>query len=93
MCQKVALAVDSPMRTFGLPLWLLSIAAFIIEGICKPLRIQPPLHQRRLDFFRKSFFFDTTLSHEILGADSFLPFSDGAMATAKWYRENGLLED
>jgi nucleoside-diphosphate-sugar epimerase len=56
-----------------------------------PLGLQPPLHRRRLDFFRKSFYFSLRKAREVLGFEPRTGFAEGARTTADWYRENGLL--
>jgi dihydroflavonol-4-reductase len=66
-------------------------AAVVLEAICRPLGIQPPLHRRRMDFFRKSFTFTMDRPEKTLG---FLPkkgFIEGVAETVKWYDEMGLL--
>jgi hypothetical protein len=73
------------------PLWPFSLAATVLETTLSPLGIKPPLHRRRLDFFRKSFRFSTAKSEDLLGFRCAVPFAEGARRTAAWYSENGLL--
>jgi nucleoside-diphosphate-sugar epimerase len=67
------------------------VIAFLMEKTLKPLGIQPPLHRRRLDFFRKSFYFSRTKPSQVLGFEPQTSFSEGVRKTAKWYKENGYL--
>jgi dihydroflavonol-4-reductase len=55
------------------------------------LGIQPPLHRRRLDFFRKSFVFSTAKAQRLLGFAAAVPFAWGTVDTANWYRAQGYL--
>jgi dihydroflavonol-4-reductase len=75
-----------------LPLWPFDIAAFLMEKILSPLGIEPPLHRRRLDFFRKSFRFSTATAERLLGIRAATSFADGARLTGEWYRRSGLLD-
>ena len=65
-------------------------AASVMEATLQPLRIHPPLHRRRLDFFRKSFVFSTVKSQRRLGFTPEIEFQYGAADTARWYRAPGL---
>jgi len=91
MCRCVAEAVRTPLRRFHAPMWPFGVAAVVLESICRPLGIQPPLHRRRLDFFRKSFFFDTRKAAELLDFTPSVTFREGAVRTAQWYSKNGFL--
>jgi nucleoside-diphosphate-sugar epimerase len=72
-------------------MWPFLTAAFFFERTLTPLGIQPPLHRRRLDFFRKSFVFSTRKAQQLLGFGPTLSFAAGAAETAKWYRQQGYL--
>lgn len=76
---------------FSLPLFPFLASAVVMEGIMKPLGIQPPIHRRRMDFFRKSFSFTETKSRELLGIRSKTDFNEGVAKTVMWYEEEGLL--
>jgi nucleoside-diphosphate-sugar epimerase len=91
MVATIGTAVGKPLRSRHVPLWPFDIAARMCETVLPPLGIKPPLHTRRLDFFRKSFRFSTDRAQRLL---DFLPrvnFSEGAQRTAAWYRDAGLL--
>ena len=66
-------------------------AAILMEKTLGPLGIQPPLHRRRLDFFRKSFFFSREKAASVLGFSPKTDFRHGVARTAAWYKENGML--
>jgi len=74
-----------------LPVWPFRAAAAVLEATLRPLGIQPPLTQRRLDFFTKSFQFSTARSRNLLGFEPKVSFEAGAAKTAKWYRQAGYL--
>ena len=91
MVKIVANSVDSPIRKFRSPLWPFLLAAIILEKTLQPLGIQPPLHRRRLDFFRKSFYFVQDKSEKILTFKPKKNFAQGAEETAKWYTDQNLI--
>jgi nucleoside-diphosphate-sugar epimerase len=67
------------------------VAAIVLEKTLRPLGIQPPLHRRRLDFFKKSFTLSTRLAEQAFGFSPREDFLQGALKTAKWYQEMGYL--
>ncbi|MGH8175749.1 MAG: NAD-dependent epimerase/dehydratase family protein [Steroidobacter sp.] len=91
MVQGIAAALDRAPPLVRLPLWPFAIASRIMEAILPPLRIQPPLHSRRLDFFRKSFSFSIAKAQTLLGFQPEIDFRAGAADTVRWYRAHGLL--
>jgi dihydroflavonol-4-reductase len=72
-----------------IPMFPCLVAAWLCEFVCKPLRIQPPLHRRRLDFFRKSVSFSIDKAKALLDFEPTIPFSAGARDTAASYRTAG----
>jgi nucleoside-diphosphate-sugar epimerase len=91
MVEQVARALGRPAPRLRLPLWPFLGAAVVMEKTLAPLGIQPPLHRRRLDFFRKSFVFSTEKAGRLLGYRAEVPFARGAVETAGWYRAQGYL--
>lgn len=89
--QTVADALGVRLRKLRFPLLPFVIVASALERVCRPLGIQPPLHQRRLDFFRKSFFFSRQKAETIVGFEPTTSFKEGIGKTVRWYRETGLL--
>jgi nucleoside-diphosphate-sugar epimerase len=92
MVAQVAQVLGTKQPRLRLPMWPFMAAAISMEKTLKPLGIQPPLHRRRLDFFRKSFFFSTEKAQSLLGFRPSVPFSRGARETAEWYGKEGLIK-
>jgi dihydroflavonol-4-reductase len=80
----------SPPR-FHAPMFPFLFAAIVLEKTLRPLGVQPPLHRRRLDFFRKSFTLSTQLAKQAFGFSPKEDFLQGALKTANWYEEMGYL--
>lgn len=91
MVAAIAGALGRRPPRLKLPLWPFMAAAVACEKTLKPLGMQPPLHRRRLDFFRKSFVFSTDKAKELLSFTPSTRFADGAAQTAAWYRAHGHL--
>ena len=91
LVKLIAEVLGVPAPRLRLPLTPFYLAAYVCESICKPLRIQPPLYRRRLDFFRKTRSFDISKAKRELG---FKPtdLKTGLMLTAEWYHQQGLLK-
>ena len=91
MVGLVAAALDKPAPSGHLPMWPFLVAAVALESSLRPLGIQPPLHRRRLDFFRRSFVVSSEKAMSTIGYRPVTAFSAGARVTAAWYRAEGLL--
>jgi nucleoside-diphosphate-sugar epimerase len=91
MVSTVAEQLRVPAPRIRLPLLPFLVAAAVLEAGLRPLGIQPPLHRRRMDFFRKSFVLRATRAATTLGFQPRTGFHDGASATAAWYRRMGYL--
>jgi nucleoside-diphosphate-sugar epimerase len=64
----------------------MAAAAFVLETTLRPLGIQPLLHRRRLDFFRKSFRLDGSKAQELLGFTPKVGFNEGILRTSPLVR-------
>jgi dihydroflavonol-4-reductase len=91
MVQRVATALGRPAPRWRAPMWPFLAAAVAMEKTLSPLGVQPPLHRRRLDFFRKSFVLSGAKARAVLDFAPTVPFATGAVETAAWYREKGYL--
>jgi dihydroflavonol-4-reductase len=91
MVAQIATALGRRPPRMRIPVWPFRAAAAVLESTLRPLGIQPPLTQRRLDFFTKSFLFSTAKYRQSLGFVPRVSFSEGAGATADWYRKQGYL--
>ena len=74
-----------------LPVWPVWLAGLACELVCVPLRIEPPLYRRRVDFYTKSRAFDITRARTELGYRPQVELRDGIRRTIAWYRDQGWL--
>jgi nucleoside-diphosphate-sugar epimerase len=77
--------------TRHLPVWPFWIAGAVCEAVCVPLRADPPLYRRRVDFFTKSRAFDISRARRELGFSPQVSVRDGVARTLAWYRQHGWL--
>jgi len=91
MVRSVSEAIGNTKPAPRVPMWPFMLAARFFEATFSPLGLKPPIHRRRLDFFKKSFFFSNARAQNILNFQPQVPFREGARQTAQWYRANGLL--
>ena len=87
----VAEAVDAPMPWLKFPYWLFYYASVVIEAICVPLGIEPPLHRRRVRFYKNNRAFNIDKAKRVLGYSPKVSLEEGMKKTVSWYRENGFL--
>ncbi|HTM34640.1 MAG TPA: NAD-dependent epimerase/dehydratase family protein [Vicinamibacterales bacterium] len=73
------------------PVWPFWTAGLLCELVCVPLRIEPPLYRRRVDFYTKSRAFDTARARTELGFAPKVDLEEGIHRTAEWYRQQNLL--
>jgi nucleoside-diphosphate-sugar epimerase len=78
-------------RRLRVPVTPVYLAAIGCELVCKPLGINPPLYRRRVDFFRKTRWFDVSKAKAELGFRPAIDLRTGIERTADWYRSNGYL--
>lgn len=87
----VAKELNVPPPRAHLPVWPFWTAGLLCEMICVPLRLEPPIFRRRVDFYTKSRAFDTTRARTELGFAPKIDLEEGIKRTADWYRTEGLL--
>jgi dihydroflavonol-4-reductase len=74
-----------------LPVWPFWTAGLLCELVCVPLRIEPPLYRRRVDFYTKSRAFDITRARTELGYAPQVGLREGIRRTIAWYRAQRML--
>jgi nucleoside-diphosphate-sugar epimerase len=91
MVQIIASALGRKVSRVRLPLAVFLILAAMVETTCRPLKIQPPLHRRRMDFFRKNLTFRQEEAFKYLGHNPTYSFREGVAEVKKWYAQEGYL--
>jgi nucleoside-diphosphate-sugar epimerase len=91
MVAVIAAQLGEQTWRFHAPLLPFDALAVLLEKTLRPLHIQPPLHRRRLDFFKKSFVFSQEKARNVLGFSAKVGFRQGVAETIKWYGAMGYL--
>lgn len=91
--------IDTAARALGVkkprvrvPYWPVHFAGWLCELVCKPLGIEPPLHRRRVKFFKNNRAFNISRAKRILGYSPQVDLDAGMRRTVDWYRAEGLLD-
>ena len=91
LAREVALATGGSVWPFHLPAWPIQRLGDLVEAICVPLGVEPPIHRRRVDFWVKNRSFSIEKARRLLGYAPQVDVAEGIARTARWYRENGWL--
>lgn len=91
LVEHTARAVGSAAPRGHIPLAPVKLAARLTERVCRPLGLEPPLHERRVDFFVKDRGFSSEKARRELGYVPRVDLQEGLRRTAAWYRTAGLL--
>lgn len=87
----IAAALGVAPPRWRIPVWPVLAAGALCEGICVPLRVDPPLHRRRVHFFTHHREFDCSKAARLLGYSPKVTPAEGIARTAQWYRSAGYL--
>lgn len=91
LVRRTGAAIGRPVRIIHLPVWPAVGAGYVVEAVCKPLRIAPPLHPRRVDWYRQMRAFRIDKARRELGYDPKIGLDEGLRRTSDWYRREGML--
>jgi dihydroflavonol-4-reductase len=91
MVAIIASELGRKVHGVRLPLTAFLALAAVMEAICRPLHVQPPLHRRRMDFFQKNLAFRQEEALKHLGHAPKYSFREGVARTQKWYTQEGYL--
>ena len=86
-----ARAVGAAPPKLRLPYGAMHAAAWACERLCVPLGVEPPLHVRRVRFFRNNRAFSIDKARRLLGFEPRVALEEGMRRTVDWYRSCGLL--
>ena len=92
LVQLIAEVLEVTVPRKKLPVWPFWIAGLLCEGVCRPLRIEPPIYRRRLDFFTKDRAFDISKARRELGYEPKVSLKTGLKITGDWYKQMGWLD-
>jgi nucleoside-diphosphate-sugar epimerase len=88
---RAAAAMGTPVRIRHLPVWPMVWTGHVVEAICKPLGIAPPIYPRRVDWYRQVRAFRTDKARRELGYVPRVGLDEGLRRAVEWYRAEGML--
>lgn len=91
LAEIVARHTAGRVLPFRVPARPIQWAGDLVEAVCVPLGLEPPLHRRRVDFWTKSRAFSIEKARRRLGYDPKVSLDEGIARTAASYREAGWL--
>lgn len=89
LVQLIAREVGVRPPWLRLPVWPFWLVGAMCEALCVPLRIEPPIYRRRVDFFTKSRSFDISRARTELGYAPKVGLREGVRRTLEWYQLKG----
>lgn len=91
LAAAIAKASGGSVLPFHVPAAPLRLLAALVEAVCVPLGLEPPLHRRRVDFWVKSRAFSIEKARRLLGYTPRVDLEQGIARTLASYREAGWL--
>ena len=91
LVEEVASNAGVKPLPFMVPAKPVQILGSLMEVICKPFGIEPPIYRRRVDFFTKDRCFDTGKAQRELGFSARGDFKDEVKSIYNWYKDSGWL--
>jgi dihydroflavonol-4-reductase len=89
--ETIAKLASVKVLPFKVPVLPLQLLGDLVETICLPFGIEPPLHRRRADFFIKHRIFDISKAKRDLEFAPEKTFEAECSELFSWYKENGHL--
>src|SRR3954469_10950662 len=89
--KAVARALDVPVRIPHYPVLPVVAVGHIVEKLCRPFGITPPIFPRRVDWYRQNRAFDISRAKRELGYQPRIELDQGLRLTGDWYRRMGYL--
>ena len=91
LVKRVAKAMGKEVKLPHYPFLPLSIAGHVMEKLCQPFKITPPIFPRRVDWYRQNRAFDISKAKKDLGYRPRVGLDEGLRLTAEWYIAGGYL--
>ena len=91
MVKKVGKAMNIEVKIKYYPITPLIIAGHVVEKVCKPFGIAPPIFPRRVDWYRQVRAFKIDKARRDLEYEPEVGIDEGLRKTYEWYLENGYL--
>jgi len=91
LVRRIARAMNTEVKIPHFPVLPVVALGHVVEKLCKPFGVVPPIFPRRVDWYRQNRAFDIRKATRDLGYVPRVPLDDGLRHTAVWYRDNGYI--
>jgi nucleoside-diphosphate-sugar epimerase len=91
LVRRVAKVMGVRLAVVHLPTWPVVLTGHVVEAVCKPLGITPPIFSRRVDWYRQNRAFRIDKARRDLGYQPRVGLDDGLQRTFEWYRAERML--
>ncbi len=91
LVKTIAEELNVSLLPIHLPVKPFQILGSFCETLCRPLRIEPPIFRRRVDFFTKDRSFNIAKARRELNYSPCVGMREGIRLTIAWYKEKGYL--
>jgi len=89
--REVANALGVSVKIPHYPVWPVVAVGHVVEKLCRPFGLTPPIFPRRVDWYRQNRAFDITRAKRELGYAPKISLPEGLRRTGQWYRDKGYL--
>jgi dihydroflavonol-4-reductase len=91
LAREIAKVTGGRVLPFHIPAWPIQRLGDLVEAVCVPLGIEPPIHRRRVDFWVKNRSFSIEKARRLLGYEPRVDVVEGIRRTSDWYRDHNWL--
>jgi nucleoside-diphosphate-sugar epimerase len=91
LVRRVAKVMNVELRVPHYPVMPVVLAGHIVEKVCKPFGIAPPIFPRRVDWYRQNRAFRIDKARRELGYDPKVGLDEGLRRTFEWYKAEHML--
>lgn len=91
LVRRVGKALNVDVKVPHYPVMPLVVSGHVMETLCRPFGITPPIFPRRVDWYRQNRAFKIDKAKRDLGYDPKVGLDEGLERTAEWYRQEGYL--
>jgi 2-alkyl-3-oxoalkanoate reductase len=91
LVKRVGKAMNIDLKIRHYPIMPLIIAGHVLEKVCKPVGITPPISPRRVDWYRQNRAFKIDKAKRDLGYQPKVGIDEGLRRSYEWYRREGYL--
>ncbi len=89
LVRRVGKSLGVEVKVPHYPVWPVVAAGHVVEKICRPFGITPPIFPRRVDWYRQNRAFKIDKAKRDLGYAPRVGIDEGLRRTAEWYRAEG----